>query len=131
MPVQSPFVQVSSGQVGSGNINTALADIQSDNFIRYTAGADIAAGDVVVVNDIVCYAPHAIANGATGWLDMGGVHDIPKYTDVAVLQGQKINWDSSSEIATLSATSNYAGVAIAAAAEAVAAVRVKFAGAGT
>ena len=41
-------------------------------FARYLAGADIAAGEVVVVGDLACIAHSAIADGDWGNLAVGG-----------------------------------------------------------
>lgn len=126
-----PYYIVGNGQVGSGDINEALVAIQSQDFINYTnASTALAAGDVVVINDIVGVADEAIANGATGRVSIGGVRTLPKEA-VTINQGAKVNWNASSELATTSVTSNYVGIAIAQAATIATSVRVRLAGAGT
>lgn len=52
--------------------------------IDYTPGADVTAGDVVVVGNKVYIAPASIANGALGALAGEGIWDLPKGNTVFV-----------------------------------------------
>lgn len=52
--------------------------VQDGKFLDYTAGADISAGDVVVIGSIVGVAPRPIANGASGVVQVEGVCALPK-----------------------------------------------------
>jgi predicted RecA/RadA family phage recombinase len=74
-----------------GEIRTAL----------YTAGADIAVDDVVVLGVIdakkcrVGVAREAIANGETGVVAVSGVFEFPKVSAAVIKAGESVSWDSS------------------------------------
>lgn len=56
-----------------------MADtVQKGMYLDYTAGSDIAAGDVVVIGSLVGVAPRPIANGDTGAVAVEGVYAMPK-----------------------------------------------------
>jgi predicted RecA/RadA family phage recombinase len=73
-----------------GEIRTAI----------YTAGADIAVDDIVVLGVIdakkckVGVAREAIANGSTGVVAVSGVFEFPKVTGAVIKAGESVNWDS-------------------------------------
>ena len=55
----------------------------------YTAGADVASGALVIVEDFAGVAEGAIANGATGVLQLTGVVTLPKASAAtAIDQGE-------------------------------------------
>jgi predicted RecA/RadA family phage recombinase len=66
----------------------------------YTAGADIAVDDIVVLGVIdakkckVGVARQAIANGATGIVAVSGVFEFPKVTGAVIKAGEAVTWDS-------------------------------------
>jgi predicted RecA/RadA family phage recombinase len=66
----------------------------------YTAGADIAVDDIVVLGVIdakkckVGVARQAIANGATGIVAVSGVFEFPKVTGAVIKAGESVTWDS-------------------------------------
>ena len=61
--------------------------------IDYTAAADVAVGDVVVVENLIGVAIRPIAKGETGALAISGVYELP--TDSAeVKQGKAVYWDT-------------------------------------
>jgi predicted RecA/RadA family phage recombinase len=91
--------------VGSQEINAALAAIQSSNYIPYTATADIAAGDIVVVGDHAFVADVAIANAATGELRRVGPATVPKTVGTPFSVGKKVYWDESEEVCVWSVSS--------------------------
>ena len=74
-----------------GEIRTAL----------YTAGADIAVDEIVVLGVIdakkckVGVAREAIANGETGVVAVSGVFEFPKVSAAVIKAGESVNWDSS------------------------------------
>ena len=74
-----------------GEIRTAL----------YTAGADIAVDEIVVMGGVdgkkvrVGVARQAIANGDTGIVAVTGVFEFPKVSAGVIKAGQAVNWDSS------------------------------------
>lgn len=74
-----------------GEIRTAL----------YTAGADIAVNEVVVLGVVdakkcrVGVARQAIASGDTGVVAVSGVFEFAKVTGAVIKAGEAVNWDSS------------------------------------
>jgi predicted RecA/RadA family phage recombinase len=67
---------------------------------KYTAGADIAVDDIVVLGVIdakkcrVGVARQAIANGATGIVAVSGVFEFPKVSGAVIKAGESVMWDS-------------------------------------
>jgi predicted RecA/RadA family phage recombinase len=74
-----------------GEIRTAL----------YTAGADIAVDEVVILGVVdakkckVGVARQAIANGETGIVAVSGVFEFPKVSAAVIKAGEAVNWDAS------------------------------------
>jgi predicted RecA/RadA family phage recombinase len=62
--------------------------------IDHTAGADIAAGEVVPMVDAIGIALRPIANGALGSLATGGVWRMDKVTELAITKGDTVYWDA-------------------------------------
>lgn len=96
--------------------------------IDYTPSIAVAAGDVVVIGDIVAVATEPIAANALGAVDVEGVFTFPKATTSAsaITAGAKLYWDASGDVATTTAGSNKtAGYAIADAGATAATVDVK------
>ncbi len=94
----------------------------------YTPGSAVAAGDVVVIGEIVAVAPRVIEASVLGSVTIEGVMTFPKATlsTSAIAQGVKVYWDASGEVITTTASTNkVAGVAHEAAAAADATVNVK------
>ena len=73
---------------------------------NYTPGADVAAGDVIVLNSRTYVARHAIASGALGALDCeGGVYTC--VGDAAITAGKKVYWkDSANKVSEDADTGN-------------------------
>lgn len=63
--------------------------------ISFTAGATIAAGQVVRVGNLLGVAPAAVANGATGELCIEGVFTVPKVSGAVIANGETLTWDAS------------------------------------
>lgn len=98
--------------------------VQSDDLLDYTPSAAVAAGDVVVLNDLVCVAPRAIAANALGAVAAEGVWSMPKATG-AIGQGALVYWDATAgNVTTTSSGNKRAGKAAKAAASADASVQV-------
>lgn len=68
---------------------------QEGKVIQYTASADIAAGQVVKIGNVLGVALVAIANGATGSVALEGVFSVPKVSGAVIGQGQSLVWDVS------------------------------------
>ena len=69
--------------------------VQEGNQIDYTPSADVAAGDVIVLGDLVGVAKQPIAANTPGALAVDGVFDFPKATGAgtAITAGAKVYWD--------------------------------------
>ena len=104
--------------------------IQEGSAIDYTPGADVAAGDVVVLSDLVGITKRDIKANALGALAVMGVFDIAKEGGVGVTFsiGDKVYWDDANDfaVATDGAGANkLLGKAVLAAADADTTVRVR------
>jgi len=102
--------------------------VQEGDAIDYTPDSAVAAGDVVVLNDLVGVAKQPIAASALGALAVTGVFDFPKDTGSAsaIAAGKKVYWDEDEEVATETAEGNTAlGKTIKAAADDDETVRVR------
>lgn len=86
--------------------------IQSGKVIDYTAGADIASGDVVPLAGHIGIAGDAIANGAVGPVWVEGVFELAKATGALAVDDQ-LYWDNSAKNLTKTAHLNtYAGICV-------------------
>lgn len=73
--------------------------------VDYTAGADIALGEVVVTGDTPRIAHRAIANGALGALAVhGGIYRVTG--DAAIAADKKVYWNNSAKKVTETASGN-------------------------
>lgn len=61
--------------------------------IDYTPSGAVAAGDVVIREDLVGVAPFSIAANALGVLYTEGVFEVEKITEEAFDQGETVYWD--------------------------------------
>ena len=82
---------------------------------KYTAGADIAVGDIVVCGLIdakkcrVGVAVENIANGATGDVCISGTWLFPKASGAVIKAGESVNWDASAGAVDDNAATSAAG----------------------
>lgn len=98
--------------------------VQGDCLIDHTPSAAVAAGDVVVLADLVAVAPRAIAANALGAVSVEGVWSMPKATG-AISQGAIVYWDATAgNVTTTSSGNKRAGKAAKAAASADTSVQV-------
>ena len=65
--------------------------VHEGNAIDYTPGADVAAGDVVVLDASIGVANDAIPSGRLGALAVEGVFELPKDATAFAL-GESIDW---------------------------------------
>lgn len=70
---------------------------QPGNTLTWTndTGADVASGDVVVLDDTIGIAQVDIADTEDGSVAIAGAHEVPKTTGTAWAQGEKLDWDDS------------------------------------
>ena len=75
---------------------------QRGESIDYTPAADVAAGDVVVQNDLIAIAKLDIKAGELGSLAVSGVFSLPKTAgeDEGIAAGVKLYWDASNKVVT-------------------------------
>jgi predicted RecA/RadA family phage recombinase len=96
--------------------------------IDHTPSGDIAAGDVVVMGDLIGIANAPIAANTERAVAVSGVFQVPKATgtSTAIAKGKKVYWDATAKQATETATGNtFMGKTILAAADSDATVRVR------
>ena len=97
--------------------------------IEYTpSGSSVAAGEVLVLGELVCIAKTDIADGEEGALTIEGVADVVKTGGggITFAQGAVVYWDATGNVATSTAGANkIMGKAVAAAADDDTSVRVK------
>jgi predicted RecA/RadA family phage recombinase len=68
---------------------------QDGKVIQYTASADIPAGKVVKIGNLLGVALVAIPNGGTGSVALEGVFLAPKVSGAVIAQGESLVWDVS------------------------------------
>lgn len=75
--------------------------VQDGNTIDYTPGANVAAGDVLVIGDLVAVATEPIAANQLGALATTGVFDFTKATGAGtnVAAGTLVYWDDAENVA--------------------------------
>ena len=103
--------------------------------VQYTAGANISAGDVVVMGEIIGVALNDIANGDTGSVAIEGVFTVPKVSAAVIAVGESLTYDVSASAfddnAASPATGDVTGppaVAVEAGANLQTTIRVKLTG---
>lgn len=100
--------------------------VQPGEVIDYTASANIASGQVVLMGARIGVALKAIANGETGPMQVTGVFNIAKLSTDNMAQGALLYWDNTNSRLTTTASGNtMAGFAAAAAAASTTSVNIK------
>lgn len=100
--------------------------VQPGEVIDYTAGANIASGQVVLMGARIGVALKAIANGETGPVQVTGVFNIAKLSTDNMAQGALLYWDNTNSRLTTNASGNtLAGFAAAAAGVSTTSVNIK------
>lgn len=79
--------------------------IAKGDSIDYTPAGAVAAGQVVVVGEVVGVAPRAIAAGELGSLRMTGIHEMAKIGATAIGAGVPVYWDDAANVVTPTAGS--------------------------
>ncbi|MDD5699518.1 MAG: DUF2190 family protein [Victivallaceae bacterium] len=101
--------------------------IQRGDSIDFTPEADVAAGDVVIIGDLVGIAKLDIKAGELGALALVGVFDVPKATgeSTAIAAGTIVFWDAeNSQVTTTAGDNKYLGKTVIAAGDDDSLVRV-------
>lgn len=100
--------------------------VQPGEVIDYTAGANIASGQVVLMGARIGVALKAIANGETGPMQVTGVFNIAKLSTDNMAQGALLYWDNTNSRLTTTASGNtLAGFAASAAGASTTSVNIK------
>lgn len=104
--------------------------IQDGAAVDYTPGADVPAGNVVVLSDLIGVAVRPIGANTLGALAVEGVFEFAKAagSGVTFAIGAKVYWDDTNNLAVAtdgSGTHKQIGKAVAAAADGHASVRVR------
>ena len=100
--------------------------VQDGDAIDYTPGSAVATGDVVVQGDLVGVVKRPLAANETGAIEVEGVFDFSKATNVAYTVGTILYWDDTNNLVTTTATGNkQIGKVVRAAATADTTVRVR------
>ena len=102
--------------------------VQEGSAVDYTPNADVAAGDVIVLNDLVGVTKRNIPANTQGALHVAGVFDFPKATGAttAIAAGKTVYWNATPQQVTTTATGNkLLGKSVAAAGDNDAEVRVR------
>ena len=100
--------------------------VQPGEVIDYTAGANIASGQVVLMGARIGVALKAIANGETGPVQVTGVFNTAKLSTANMAQGALLYWDNTNSRLTTTASGNtLAGFAAAAAGATTTSVNIK------
>lgn len=75
--------------------------IQDGDAIDYTPSADVAAGAVVVLEDLIGVTKRPIPANTLGALDVTGVFEFPKETGSGseIAAGAIVNWDALAQVA--------------------------------
>lgn len=102
--------------------------VQPGKVIPFTAGANVASGDLVLIGSLVGIALGAVANGATGEAQIEEVFEVPKLSTDVMGAGVLVYLDAANKRVTLSDGSGAnkpAGTTIAAAGNGVETVKLK------
>lgn len=101
--------------------------VQQGNEVDHTPGADIAAGSLVIIGDLVGIASRDIKANTVGALTVEGIFDVPKDPSQAISfsAGQKVYVDADGEPQTSATGNTLLGKSVKAAAAAGTFVRVR------
>lgn len=102
--------------------------VHDGSMIDYTPSADVAAGDVVVQENLVGVAKRPLPANRPGSLAVEGVFDFPKATGTGsgTASGTSVYWDATAKQATTTASGNkLLGKTVKAAADSDTTVRVR------
>jgi predicted RecA/RadA family phage recombinase len=82
--------------------------VQDDDYVDYTPSADVAAGDVIVQEDLVGVARKPIPANTLGALAVEGVFSFPKAAGAAsgMPAGTRVYWDATDVVVTATAGTN-------------------------
>ena len=81
--------------------------VQAGDSFDYTpSGADVAAGEIVVLTDMVGVALTPIADGKLGALKVEGVFALPKASGTTFTIGDTVHYDTSTELCVVASATN-------------------------
>lgn len=79
--------------------------VQKGESINFTPETAVAAGDLIIQNDLVGVAKLDIPAGTLGAMAVVGVYEFPKGS-AAVAFGKKVYWDTANGVVVTTATGN-------------------------
>lgn len=104
--------------------------VQKGENLTLPAPADVASGELVVINSIFGIAAQAAATGADVDLATSGVFTLAKVSALAIAIGDKVYFDAATKLVNKTSSGNtYVGVAVTAAANPSGFVNVRLNGA--
>jgi predicted RecA/RadA family phage recombinase len=62
-------------------------------YVTHTPASDVAAGEVVALNDLVGVAPVPISAGTNGHIAVRGIARFPKQPGISIAPGTRVFWD--------------------------------------
>ena len=76
--------------------------VQKGEAVDFVPAADVEAGDVVAIGELVGVSQKKVTAGETGSLTVTGVFDLSKATGAgsAIAEGSKVFWDAGAQVAT-------------------------------
>jgi predicted RecA/RadA family phage recombinase len=76
------------------------------NTQAFTAGRAYASGEPVLIGTLVGICVDAVANGAAGLANIGGVYSVSKADSQAWTVGAKVYWDDTNKVFTTTSSGN-------------------------
>ncbi len=105
--------------------------VQPGNNLELTAPYDVTSGDGALVGSIFGVACQTVANGAAGVFATKGIFTMKKTSALAISVGDLLYWDNSAKEVNKTNTNKLIGVAVSAASNPSATVKVRLNGAFT
>lgn len=69
--------------------------VQPGKVVEFTAAANLSAGQVVRIGQILGVVKDDVASGAQGLAHIDGVFKVPKVSAAVIAQGESLSWDAS------------------------------------
>ena len=69
--------------------------VQRGDVLSFTAAADLAGGEVLVLGNTIGVVAADVANGGAGELNLTGVYTVPKVSGAVIAKGDSLTWDAS------------------------------------
>lgn len=103
--------------------------VQPGSVITVAAPADVTSGTGVLVGSLFGIAAISALSGADVEIKVDGVYELPKTSALAISVGDLLYWDDTNKVVNKTNTNKLVGVAVSAAANPSATVKVRLNGA--